>query len=155
MFGNRKKTIDDMTTEEIEKYLESRKASEEKEQSLKDRVDESVAEQEKADGDEKEQDAKDRVDEALGEDEELEEEGEEETESAEEDEEGDETEDDSEEEVEGETEDKSETLDLLKKYIDEKFEDLQAQISALAKQPKEVEKTTADRLSELERKYNN
>ena len=72
-----------------------------------------------------------------------------------EDEEGDETEDDSEEEVEGEPEDKSETLDLLKKYIDEKFEDLQAQISALAKQPKEVEKTTADRLSELERKYNN
>lgn len=62
---NKKKAIDDMTIEEIEKYLETKKSKDE--QDAKDRVDESVAEQEEEKGDKDEQDAKDRVDESLGE----------------------------------------------------------------------------------------
>ena len=70
---SKKKAIDDMTIEEIEKYLESKKATEKSETSLKGRVDESVAMQEKDDNDEDKQDAKARVDESLGEEKELEE----------------------------------------------------------------------------------
>ena len=75
MFGReKKKEIDSMTIEEIEKYLEERKSNEESEQTLKDRVDESVGEQEKETDSEDSQTAKDRVDESLGEEKELEEE---------------------------------------------------------------------------------
>lgn len=63
-----KKTIDQMTTDEIEKYLAERKSNEPSNQSELDRIDESVAEQEKDTGIEDTQTAKDRVDEAEGED---------------------------------------------------------------------------------------
>ena len=150
MFGVKKKSIDDMTTEEIEKYLAKRKSSEEKEQSLKDRIDESVAEQEKADGDENEQDAKDRVDEALGEDEEIEEKDEEAEESEDE-----QDEDEEEDEIEEESVEETETdEDDWKKSIEEELAEIKALVMTFAKKPKEAEKTVSDRLSELERKYN-
>lgn len=138
MFG-RKKAIDDMTTEEIEKYLEERKSSEESKQSLEDRVDESVAEQEKEAGDEDEQNAKDRVDEALGEDEKSEEEAEESEE-----------EELSEEKEDNETE---EEADEWRDEVDKKISDLYAMVEALKKSPKEADDTVADKLTALERKF--
>lgn len=68
------------TIEQIDKAKENIEAKGEDTQTEEDRIDESVAEQEKAEGDEDSQDAKDRVDEAEGEEEHLEEEKEEETE---------------------------------------------------------------------------
>lgn len=65
------------TTEQIEKAEENIEAKGKDMQTEKDRIDESVAEQEKDEGDEDSQDAKDRVDEAEGEDESLEEKDEE------------------------------------------------------------------------------
>lgn len=56
------------TTEQIEKAKERIEEKGKDEQTEKDRIDESVAMQEKDAGDKDSQDAKDRVDEALGED---------------------------------------------------------------------------------------
>lgn len=58
------------TISEVEKAEENVEEKGADEQTLEDRVDESVAEQEKSDGDEDTQDAKDRVDEAVAEEEE-------------------------------------------------------------------------------------
>ena len=68
------------TMEQIDKAEEDIEAKGEDTQTEEDRIDESVAEQEKAEGEEDSQDAKDRVDEAEGEEEHLEEEKEEEAE---------------------------------------------------------------------------
>lgn len=69
-----------MTFDEIVKAYEDLSEDDKKKfhQTLKDRIDESVGEQEREDGDEDSQDAKDRVDESLGEEEHLEEKDEEE-----------------------------------------------------------------------------
>lgn len=64
------------TTEQIESAAEHIAEKGADEQSVKDRIDESVAAQERAEGGEDEQSAKDRVDEAIGEDEHLAEEAE-------------------------------------------------------------------------------
>lgn len=69
------------TTEQIDKAEEDIEQKGEDTQTEKDRIDESVGEQEELDGDKDSQDAKDRVDEAIGEDEAIEGEDEGKTES--------------------------------------------------------------------------
>lgn len=104
-------------------------------QSLKDRVDESVGEQEHLDGDRDSQTAKDRVDEAEGEEKAIEEKKEEVHEEHQD--ERDERHDD--------------RIDELFKKVDE----LGAKIEALARDPKPVNKETGDELDKLVRKYSN
>ncbi len=137
MFGfKKKKTIDEMTIEEIEKYLDERKSSEESEQDLEDRVDESVAEQEKESDTEDTQDAKDRVDESIGE-EVAEEEREEEKDEAQD------------EAIEENKNDADERWAIL----EDRIAKIEAYIQESKKSPKEVGSETADKLSELERKF--
>lgn len=70
MFFKKKKEEPEMTTsKEIKKALDEIEEKGADEQTVEDRVDESVAAQEKDSGTEDTQDAKDRVDEAEGEDE--------------------------------------------------------------------------------------
>lgn len=143
MFGReKKKDIDSMTIDEIEKYLESRKANEESDQSLKDRVDESVAEQEKEDGNEDSQSAKDRVDEALGEEEALKEEKEEEAHE------------EAQEEKHEEAEEKGEDLKKELKDLRAEVEELKSMLKAKEREPKKADGTEADKLAELEKKFN-
>lgn len=143
MFGReKKKDIDSMTIDEIEKYLESRKANEEGEQSLKDLVDESVAEQEKEDGNEDSQSAKDRVDEALGEEEALKEEKEEEAHE------------EAQEEKHEEAEENGEDLKKELKALRAEFEELKSMLKAKEREPKKADETEAGKLAELEKKFN-
>lgn len=137
MFG-RKKTIDDMTTEEIEAYLEKRKASAPSEQSEQDRTDESVAMQEKDSGIEDTQSALDRVDEAEGEDKALEEEQSE----------------PSEESHPDAAEDKRQ-IDELLAPIRQELAALREEVAALKREPREADKDTVTKLTELENKYTN
>lgn len=154
MFGrNKGKSIDDMTTEEIEKYLESRKASEQSDQTLKDRVDESVAMDEKDTGTDDEQTAADRVDEALGEDAETdkpEDEG---------------KPDEAEPAADGTTEsepvaepsepgDSTPPDDDWRSRIEQKLDTLKAELDGIRRAPQAVDDKTADKLTALENKFN-
>lgn len=154
MFGrNKGKSIDDMTTEEIEKYLESRKASEQSDQTLKDRVDESVAMDEKDTGTDDEQTAADRVDEALGEDAETdkpEDEG---------------KPDEAEPAADGTTEsepvaepsepgDSTPPDDDWRSRIEQKLDTLKAELDGIRRTPQAADTKTADKLTELENKFN-
>lgn len=108
-----------MTYEEIVKAYEDLSEDDKKKfhQTLKDRIDESVGEQEREDGDEDSQDAKDRVDESLGEEEkDLEEE---ETEAGDGD--GDDAEEEA-EETEKELEDHEADDEKMKKSYDERLD---------------------------------
>lgn len=154
MFGrNKGKSIDDMTTEEIEKYLESRKASEQSDQTLKDRVDESVAMDEKDTGTEDEQTAADRVDEALGEDAETdktEDEGKpDETEPA--------TDGTTESEPVAEPSEPGDSPlpdDDWRSRIEQKLDTLKAELDGIRRTPQAADTKTADKLTELENKFN-
>lgn len=155
MFGrNKGKSIDDMTTEEIEKYLESRKASEQSDQTLKDRVDESVAMDEKDTGTDDGQTAADRVDEALGEDAETdkpEDEG---------------KPDEAEPAADGTTEsepvaaqaaeqgDSATPDDGWRSSIEQKLDAIKAELDGIRRAPQAVDDKTADKLTALENKFN-
>lgn len=154
MFGrNKGKSIDDMTTEEIEKYLESRKASEQSDQTLKDRVDESVAMDEKDTGTDDEQTAADRVDEALGEDAE--------TDKPEDEDKPDEAEPPADGTTESEPVaepsepgDSTPPDDDWRSRIEQKLDTLKAELDGIRRTPQAADTKTADKLTALENKFN-
>lgn len=161
MFGkNKGKSIDDMTTEEIEKYLESRKASEQSDQTLKDRVDESVAMDEKDTGTEDGQTASDRVDEALGKDVAADK-----TEDESEPDEADDA-DDAEPATDGTEEsepaaaqaaeqgDSATPDDGWRSSIEQKLDAIKAELDGIRRAPQAVDDKTADKLTALENKFN-
>ena len=154
MFGrNKGKSIDDMTTEEIEKYLESRKASEQSDQTLKDRVDESVAMDEKDTGTDDGQTAADRVDEALGEDAE--------TDKPEDEDKPDETKPAADGTTESEPVaepsepgDSTPPDDDWRSRIEQKLDTLKAELDGIRRAPQAVDDKTADKLTALENNFN-
>lgn len=110
-----------MTLEQIKKAYADLSADDKKEfsQSIKDRVDESVGEQEKQEGDEDTQTAKDRVDESEG------------------------------MEKAGKHEDEREDAEQIEKMLEPliaRLDALEVEIKASKKEPKKVEKETKDNL---------
>lgn len=102
-------------------------------QSLKDRVDESVGEQEHLDGDRDSQTAKDRVDEAEGEEKAIEER----------------REDDHEERQDSRDDAQDDTIERVFKRLD----DIEAKVEALAKKPTEADKSESDELNKITKKW--
>lgn len=117
------------TTEQILKAFEDLSEEDKKtfKQSIQDRVDESVAAQEKAEGDENSQDAKDRVDEAIGED--------------------------KAEEKKEDTEDKDGGVTTALEALAKKIEVLEAKFDTMGRQPEEA--SEKDKLAKLERRFTN
>lgn len=150
IFGKKKEEEKQMSTlEEVKKAFEDLSEEDKKTfvQSLKDRVDESVAAQEEEHGDEDSQTAKDRVDEAEGEaEEEAEERGKEPAEE------------ETEEEAEGETEEEpAEEEDPLKE-IAARLKVLEEKIDAMGKQEEKPERAPDEvqgKLEALSRRYGN
>lgn len=143
LFG-KKKTIDDMTTEEIEKYLESRKSGEKSEQTEKDRVDESVAMQEKDSGETDSQTAKDRVDEAIGEDKALSERREDKEEAQAEERGG-----------HPDAEEDRRQFDELISPLKKELEELRAEVAAMKREPRPADNDAVEKLRRLENRFSN
>lgn len=124
------------TLEQIKKAYADLSAEDKKSfhQSIKDRVDESVGEQEHLDGDRDSQTAKDRIDEAEG------------AEKADE-----ERKEDVHEERQDERTDRhADRLGAVEKQL----ADLTAVVAELAKKPKEADKDDADELDKITKKWN-
>lgn len=103
-------------------------------QSIKDRVDESVGEQEHLEGDRDSQSAKDRVDEAAG------------AEKADE---------ERQEEVhEGRQDERTDSHDDRLGAVEKQLADLKAAVAELSKKPKEADKDDADELDKITKKWN-
>lgn len=125
----------EMTTlEQVRKAYEDLSDDDKKtfHQSLSDRVHESIAAQERADGDEDKQSAEDREHEALG------------TEHA--------------DERRAEHKDAKEDADEIERYmrpIMDKLEDLSKRIDGMERRPEKAGDGTVDKLRELERKFTN
>lgn len=102
-------------------------------QSLKDRVDESVGEQEHLDDDRDSQTAKDRVDEAEGEEKAIEEKDEERHE----------------ERQDSRDDKQDDTIERVFKRLD----DIEAKVEALSKKPTEADKSESDELNKITKKW--
>lgn len=156
MFFNKifkKRRVETMATiDEVRKAYEDLSDEDKKkfQQSLTDRVDESVGEQEKESGTEDTQTAKDRVDEAEG------------AELADEEKDGElkegegfpeevheEAQDDTHEKAAEENEYQSDAI----KAINARLDRIEQMISSFAKQPKEADETTSDKLNKLASKF--
>ena len=159
MFGkNKGKSIDAMTTEEIEKYLESRKAEEKNDHTLQDSADESAPTDEKDVGTEDGQTASDRDGEAPD--------GEEGKDVAEE-AEGEETDTTAAEEPDAddhpapppaaapaEQGDSATPDDGWRSSIEQKLDAIKAELDGIRRAPQAVDDKTADKLTALENKFN-
>ena len=133
-----------MTIEQILKAYKDLSEDDKKKfkQSIEDRIDESVGEQEHLDGDKDSQTAKDRVAESLGEEKSLAEKGEAKTPEA------------TVAKAVDEAKDAHEEKDAAK--MDELFkrlDEISAKVDALAKQPEEANKSEADKLDKLTSKW--
>lgn len=102
-------------------------------QSLKDRVDESVGEQEHLDDDRDSQTAKDRVDEAEGEEKAVEEKAEEKHEERQ--------------------DSRDDRQDDRMEEVFKRLDDIAAQVAALAKKPTEADKSESDELNKITKKW--
>ena len=136
-----RKAYEDLSDEDKKKF----------QQSLTDRVDESVGEQEEESGTEDTQTAKDRIDESVGEEiadetEELEGEGPKEEVSEEVHEEA---QDEAHEEVAKENEYQDDAI----KAINARLDRIEQMVSSFAKSPKEADDSTAEKLNKLASKF--
>lgn len=123
-----------MTYEQIIKAYEDLSDDDKKKfhQTLKDRIDESVGEQEHLDGDKDSQTAKARVDESLGEEKHL-----------------DKAKEERKEEHMEREEEHFDRMDELFKRID----DLNAKVEAISKAPKEADKSESEELDKIYKKW--
>ena len=140
------------TLEEVRKAYEDLSEEDKKafSQSIQDRVDESLGEQEKEDGTEDSQTAKDREDEALGEEHA---EGKGDVEELHETDEGEvKHEEEQEDKHEKSAEKDAEHDDRISK-IESDIAEIKEMLSKKSREPEKADKTTAEKLSELERKY--
>lgn len=156
MFFNKifkKRRVETMATiDEVRKAYEDLSDEDKKkfQQSLTDRVDESVGEQEEESGTKDTQTAKDRIDESVGEEiadetEELKEEPKEEVSE----EVHEEAQDEAHEEAAKENEYQSDAI----KAINERLDRIEQMVSSFAKSPKEADDSTAEKLNKLASKF--
>lgn len=159
MFGkNKGKSIDAMTTEEIEKYLESRKAEERKDHTLQDSADESAPTDGKDVGTEDGQTASDRDGEAPGDEEgkdaDEEAEGEEADTTAAEEPDADDPQAPPQAAAPAEQGSSTTPDDDWRSRVEQKLDALKADLDGLKRTPQPADEMTSDRLTALEKKFN-